>query len=65
VGDVERVVGVDVAVGVEGEVVEDVGLEGVVGLHDEGVEVEPPEPVFLFLVGVPGEMGGSRLTIRH
>lgn len=44
-GDVERVVGVDVAVGGLAQVVEDVGLEGVGGLHYEGVEVEPPEPV--------------------
>lgn len=44
-GYVEGVVGVDVAVGVFGEVVEDVGLEGVGGFHYEGVEVHPPEPV--------------------
>lgn len=36
---------VDVAVDMWGfEDVEDVGLEGVAGLHDEGVQVEPPEP---------------------
>jgi hypothetical protein len=45
VGDRERVVSVDVAVDVRGfESVEDVALEGVAGFHDEGVEVEPPEP---------------------
>ena len=44
VRDVERVVEVDVAVGVGLEGVEDVRLERVAGFHDEGVEVKPPEP---------------------
>ena len=44
VGDVERVVEVDVAVGVGAEAVENMGLQGVAGFHDEGIEVEPPEP---------------------
>lgn len=35
---------VDVPVDGGCEVVEDVGLEGVRRLHDEGVQVEPPEP---------------------
>lgn len=42
--DVERVVDIDVAVGNVLEVVEDVGLEGDRRLHNEGVEIEPPEP---------------------
>lgn len=37
--DVERVVFVDVAVGGLSEVVENVGLEGVGGLHDKGIEI--------------------------
>ena len=45
VGYVEWVVGVDIAVGVCAEVVEDVGLEGVGWLHYESVEIHPPEPV--------------------
>jgi hypothetical protein len=44
-GNVERVVNIDVAVGDLGEVVEDVRLEGVGGLHYESIEVKPPEPL--------------------
>lgn len=36
-GDVERVVLVDVSVGVGGEVVKDVGLKRIRGFHDESV----------------------------
>lgn len=46
-GDVEGVVGVDIAVGVGAEVVEDVVFERVRVLHDVGVEVEPPETLRL------------------
>ena len=42
--NVERIIGVDVAVRCFAEVVEDVGLEGVGRFHYEGVEIEPPEP---------------------
>lgn len=44
-GDVERVVDVDVAVGDGFELLEDVALKRVVRLHDECVRVQPPEPV--------------------
>ena len=44
-GNLEWIVDVDVSVGVGAEVVEEVGLQGVGGFHDEGVEVEPPEPI--------------------
>ena len=37
--DVERIEVVDVAVGVLPEIIEDVGLKGVGGLHDESVEI--------------------------
>jgi len=43
--DVEGVIFIDVTVDVLLEVVEDVVLKRVAGLHDEGVQVEPPEPV--------------------
>ena len=38
-GDIERIVDIDVAVGVFVKVVEDMRLEGVRWLHDEGVEI--------------------------
>lgn len=44
-GNVERVVYVDVAIGVANDVVENVALEGVGGFHNEGVQVQPPEPM--------------------
>ena len=43
-GNIERVVFVDVAVRVCCKVVENVGLEGIGGLHDKGIEIQPPEP---------------------
>ncbi len=36
-GDVEGVVDIDVAISVADDIVENVALEGVGGLHDEGV----------------------------
>ena len=48
-GDVERVVVVNVAVGVFVEVFEDVIFERVGVFHDVGVEIEPPEPMQLAL----------------
>lgn len=44
-GDVERVVVVDISVGVGCEIVEDVGLEGVGRLHNKRIQVQPPEPI--------------------
>lgn len=44
-GDVQGVVLVDIAVDVLLKVVEDVFLKRVRGLHDIGVEVQPPEPI--------------------
>ena len=46
----ERVVGVDVAVGVGAEVVEDMSLERVGRFHYESVKIKPPEPVSLTIV---------------
>ena len=39
VRDVEGVVLVDIAIGMRGKVVEDVGLEGVGWLHNESVQI--------------------------
>lgn len=47
VGDVERVVLVDIAVDVVFEVVEDVALQGVGRLHDKGIQVQPPDPILV------------------
>lgn len=41
---VQRVVFVDIAVNIRGEMIEDVGLERIGRLHYECVEVKPPEP---------------------
>ena len=43
-GNIERVVFADVAVRVCRKVVENVGLEGIGGFHDECIEIPPPEP---------------------
>lgn len=42
--DVKRVEFVDVAVSVDVETVEDVGLKRIARFHDERVEIKPPEP---------------------
>lgn len=44
-GDVERVEVVDVTVYMAIEVVEQMVLQRVSGLHNVSVEVEPPEPI--------------------
>jgi len=43
--DVERVIVVNVAVGVLGKSVKYVRLEGVGGFHYEGIKIKPPEPM--------------------
>ena len=48
-GDVEGIIFIDVVVDVRLEIVEEVQLEGVGGLHYEGVQVHPPEPDGIFL----------------
>lgn len=40
---------VDIAVRIRGEMIEDVRLEGVRGFHNEGIEIEPPEPIIISL----------------
>lgn len=42
--DVEGIVLIDVSVGILGKVVEDVSLQRVGRLHDEGIEIQPPKP---------------------
>ncbi len=67
VGNVERVVVVDVAVRVLIEGVENVVLQRVRGLHDNGVEIEPPEPIEIELAAAAGIWKAGRdapLSIR-
>ena len=47
-GDVERVVNINIAVDLSVKAVEDVMLQRYRGFHDEGVEVQPPKPAFRF-----------------
>ena len=44
-GNVEGVVFINVSVGVLCKLLENVGLKGVRGFHDKGVQIKPPEPV--------------------
>ena len=62
VRDVEGVVLVDIAIGMRGKVVEDVGLEGVGWLHNESVQIQPPKPLFVSRVS---HRGKRNITTQH
>ena len=62
-GDVERVVDIDVAIGVGRKVVEDVPLKGIGRFHDKCVEIEPPEPAPVLVERQPKCTKVGTLTI--
>ena len=62
---VEWVVGIDIAVGVVPEVIEDMVLERVRGFHDEGIYVEPPEPTGISRELLASTPGPAERTIRR
>ena len=49
-GDVERIVDIDISVGVGFKIIEDMPLQRVRRFHYEGIEVKPPKPAFLSLM---------------
>ncbi len=63
-GNIEGVVVVDVAVRLLVERVENVVLQRVRGLHDNGVEVKPPEPIRFVLAAILGSLRG-RVATNH
>ncbi len=43
--DVEWIIDINISVGVPQQIVEDVFLQGIRGFHDEGIKIQPPEPL--------------------